>query len=65
MNWVKELQTELLGLRAACRSDTGISAAEMVYGNTLKLPGDFFHVQNSQINDPNIYVGQLRQTFSR
>ncbi|XP_049886525.1 uncharacterized protein LOC126381011 [Pectinophora gossypiella] len=41
-NWIIELPTVLLGLRAATRSDTGVSAAELTYGCTLRLPGEFF-----------------------
>ncbi|KAL4720688.1 hypothetical protein ACJJTC_012515 [Scirpophaga incertulas] len=34
--WVEELLTVLLGLRAAPRSDTGVSAAELVFGKNVK-----------------------------
>lgn len=40
--WIDEMPTILLGLRAALRDDSGISAAELTYGQTLRLPGDFF-----------------------
>nr|XP_032512110.1 uncharacterized protein LOC116766377 [Danaus plexippus plexippus] len=43
--WHRTLKTALMSrgnTRACLRDDTGISAAEMVYGTTLKLPGDFF-----------------------
>ncbi|GBP54227.1 hypothetical protein EVAR_43252_1 [Eumeta japonica] len=32
----------LLGLRAVPRSDTNVSAAELTFGKTLRLPGDFY-----------------------
>jgi hypothetical protein len=32
----------MLGLRAAPKEDCGLSSAEMVYGEALTLPGDFF-----------------------
>lgn len=40
--WIDELPTVLMGLRAATRSDTGISAAELTYGHNIRLPSDFF-----------------------
>jgi predicted NAD-dependent protein-ADP-ribosyltransferase YbiA (DUF1768 family) len=49
----------LLGLRTAVKEDLGVSAAEMVYGDTLRLPGDFFH---DEVEDPTTdeYVNRLR-----
>lgn len=41
-SWVDELPIVLLGLRTAARSDSGVSAAELTYGKSLRLPGDFF-----------------------
>ena len=37
--WVAHLPWVLLGLRAAPKEDSGVSAAELVYGDQLKLPG--------------------------
>jgi hypothetical protein len=37
--WVSHLPWVLLGLRAAPREDSGVSAAELVYGAPLMLPG--------------------------
>jgi hypothetical protein len=37
--WVSHLPWVLLGLRAAPREDSGVSAAEMVFGAPLTLPG--------------------------
>ena len=41
-NWVDELPVVLLGIRTTLKEDLSCSAAEMVYGTTLRLPGDFF-----------------------
>jgi hypothetical protein len=41
-DWYQHLPWVLLGLRAAPREDSGISAAELVYGCPLSLPGQFF-----------------------
>ncbi|XP_075526581.1 uncharacterized protein LOC142558317 [Dermacentor variabilis] len=41
-SWVEALPIVLLGIRTAYKADIGCSAAEVVYGTTLRLPGDFF-----------------------
>ena len=63
-SWIIELPTVLLGLRAACRNESGISAAEMVYGHTLRLPGDFYSVSMKVQADPHTYIEQLRHSIS-
>ena len=40
-NWADELPWVLLGLRTAPREDLHASVAELVYGTTLTVPGDF------------------------
>lgn len=40
-NWMKEIPSVLLGLRSCLREDTGFSAAEMIYGTPIRLPGEF------------------------
>lgn len=40
--WTKLLPTVLLGLRTAIKEDIKTSAAEMLYGEYLTLPGEFF-----------------------
>lgn len=41
-DWVSKLPTILLGLRTAVKEDLQASAAEMLYGTTLRIPGEFF-----------------------
>ena len=41
-NWMDTLPLVLLGIRTALKVDISSSAAEMVYGTTLRLPGEFF-----------------------
>lgn len=41
-NWVEALPLVLLGIRSTLKEDIGCSAAELVYGTTLRLPGEFF-----------------------
>ncbi|XP_053691783.1 uncharacterized protein LOC128740269 [Sabethes cyaneus] len=40
--WVAELPIVLLELRAAYREDLKCSSAELVYGQALRIPGEFF-----------------------
>lgn len=40
-NWVDELPWVLLGIRTAPKEDLGASAAELVYGTPITVPGDF------------------------
>ncbi|CAK9813882.1 Gag-Pol polyprotein [Anthophora plagiata] len=40
-NWLEVLPTVLLGLRTSFKEDLGATAAEMLYGETLRLPGEF------------------------
>lgn len=63
-NWITELPTVLLGLRAATRSDTGVSAAELTYGCTIRLPGDFFTTQHDVTTDY-AYVENVRETINK
>lgn len=39
-NWTTELPTVLLGLRTALKNDTDVTAAQALYGCTLRLPGE-------------------------
>nr|VZI49775.1 unnamed protein product [Spirometra erinaceieuropaei] len=39
-NWLDNLPLALLGIRAALKSDLGCSTAELVFGTTLRLPGE-------------------------
>ncbi|GFW09577.1 transposon Tf2-9 polyprotein [Trichonephila clavipes] len=42
VKWTQTLPTVLLGLRSALRSDKNYTIAQMVYGQTIRLPGEFF-----------------------
>ncbi|UYV74968.1 hypothetical protein LAZ67_12001925, partial [Cordylochernes scorpioides] len=62
LRWTDTLPTVLLGFRAALREDMDFSAAELVYGVNIKLPGEFF--ENPRITAPsNTFVDDLRRFF--
>lgn len=53
----------LLGLRAATKDDTGFSPAEILYGETLRLPGDMFG-DCGNTPDNEVYVANPRKHLS-
>lgn len=48
--WALELPTVLLGLRASIKEDIGASTAELLYGQPLRLPGEFYD-ESTRYND--------------
>lgn len=62
--WVDHLPTILLGLRTAYKEDLGASAAEIVYGTTLRIPGEFFEKDERRRSRDEI-VNQLRELMSK
>ena len=51
----------LLGIRSAVKQDLSTSTAELVYGTTLRLPGEFFTSSSQQtVLNPAEYVTQLK-----
>lgn len=59
-NWLDALPVVLLGLRCSLKEDIKASAAEMVYGTTLRLPAEYFYNEQTQI-DPQIFVERFRE----
>ena len=45
--WMDELPLVLLGLRSAPKEDLGCAPSELVYGTTIRLPGEFFQATTS------------------
>nr|VZI00650.1 unnamed protein product [Spirometra erinaceieuropaei] len=64
-HWSEHLSLVMLGIRTALKPDLECSAAELVYGTTLRIPGDFFgYSQSSADLDPSDYVQRLRQAMT-
>lgn len=61
--WTEVLPTILLGFRAALKADIQASPAELVYGTTLRLPGDFFD-KTSALKNVETTVKELREMFN-
>lgn len=65
-SWVEQLSTVLLGLRAAGRSDCNISAAEMTFGQNLRLPGDFYDPSPQNVSSDNYsLVEKIRNNINQ
>ncbi|XP_068627447.1 uncharacterized protein [Battus philenor] len=62
--WTEALPLVLLGIRTAWKEDIKASAAELVYGETLRLPGEFF-VPNKASPDVTDFVSRLRLHMAR
>lgn len=62
--WTEALSTVMLGIRAAWKEDFQGSSAELVYGQPLRLPGEFLGIprdENSADNSTANFVKELRQ----
>ncbi len=65
-HWSDVVPLILLGVRSALKEDIGCSAAELVYGTTLRLPGAFFSLHSEDsVPDPTTYVTALRNRMQR
>ena len=60
--WTETLPLVLLGIRTAVKADLGCSTAELVYGATLRMPGQFVAPTGPPHDmDPTNYVDRLRK----
>ncbi|BHF84036.1 hypothetical protein SprV_0902718600 [Sparganum proliferum] len=61
-DWSDNLPLALLGIRAALKSDLGCSAAVLVFGTTLRLPGEMITATSRGADEtPDNLVHRLRQ----
>lgn len=59
--WTEVLPLVLLGLRSAWKEDLQTSAAELVYGEPLRLPGQFFQSTSNEPVDVTDFASRLKQ----
>ena len=65
-NWSENLPIALLGIRTVLKEDLHCTAAELVYGTTLRLPGEFFNSSGLATTlDPASYVVQLKRSMQQ
>ncbi|UYV65657.1 hypothetical protein LAZ67_3004985, partial [Cordylochernes scorpioides] len=60
IKWTETLPTVLLGLRAAINKDNNHSLSQMVYGKTIRLPGEFFDASKHHLHAEE-FVQQLQK----
>jgi len=58
--WMDSLPLVLLGIRTALKEDIASTTAEMVYGTTLRLPGEFFTPSPTSLPDASNYISTLK-----
>ena len=59
--WVESLPLVLLGIRSTFKEDLKSSSAELLYGEPLRLPGEFFHPSEDKTIDLTDYVDRIRK----
>lgn len=62
-NWMDELPLVLLGIRASWKEDVDCSPADLVYGTSLHIPGEFLPPHSSQSTPPNEFLRHLQDTM--
>ena len=61
--WADMLPLALLGIRTSYKDDLHCTATELVYGTSLRLPGEFFASHDGMDTDPTSYVTHLKQSM--
>ncbi|CAK1593602.1 unnamed protein product [Parnassius mnemosyne] len=59
-SWTESLSWVLLGIRSAFKADLQTSSAELVYGEPLRLPGEFFEPSTDGPVDITEFTARLR-----
>ena len=62
--WVEVLPTVILGLRSIFKPDIGATPSELVYGSTLRLPGQFLEDTKANEIPQHDFVKTLRQDMA-
>ena len=60
-NWIDVLPVVMLGMRAAVKQDLNYSAAEMVFAEALRLPGELFVSPDGDLTADAAFVVDLTQ----
>jgi len=58
--WTLRLPIVLLAFRNLVKPELGCSPSELVYGTTLRLSGEFFHISTPTVKDPSELLRSLR-----
>ena len=63
--WTDALPLILLGIRSAVKTDLDTSPAELVYGTTLRMPGEFIDASTTPLPNPTEYARRLSEHMSK
>ncbi|GFU68168.1 transposon Tf2-9 polyprotein [Trichonephila clavipes] len=64
VKWTQTLPTVLLGLRSDLRRDTNYTIAQIVYGQTIRLPGEFFETPKNVL-DLDTFAEELQKQMDQ
>ncbi|GBN03486.1 Gag-Pol polyprotein [Araneus ventricosus] len=64
-DWVGALPLVLLGIRSSIKLDIGASSVELVYGTSLRLPGEFFRQFQSATQTQTEFLAEFRRTMQQ
>nr|VZH94050.1 unnamed protein product [Spirometra erinaceieuropaei] len=63
--WSVNVPLVLLGIRSSVKEDIQCTAAELVYGTPLRLPGEFVQPSTTNTNITSTFVQQLKQRLAQ
>ena len=62
-HWMDELPLVLLGIQTAWREDPGCSASDLVYGTSLRIPGEFLPHEPRDLRVSSEFLHQLQDNM--
>ncbi|KAI8434016.1 hypothetical protein MSG28_012167 [Choristoneura fumiferana] len=65
VSWSDDLPVVMMGLRAVYKEDIDATPAEMIFGQNIRLPGEFISPQPSTVPSEITFVSSLRSAFHR
>jgi len=63
--WTEALPVVLMGIRASWKEDLNATSAELVFGESIRLPGQFLHEQSDKEEKTDDIIGRLRRTIKQ
>ena len=64
MNWYEELPLILLGFRSTIKDDIESTPSELVYGQSLRIPGELV-LKEKEYHDHTAMLSKLREYFNK
>jgi transposase InsO family protein len=64
-SWTDDLPVVMMGLRAAYKEDIDATPAEMVFGQNIRLPGEFLSPAPSTVQSRSTFASTLKAAFHR